>query len=581
MSPLPLFAKPKKGKSHTVTPTLPKSQGPKASGALYKKRQKPKSKNPPTKTKVIPPKLTEGSEQSHSVSSGTVPDPQDLERNIQLASTGLPSTLDEGTRKSQPLTEGPTTHPKNSWGNIQPLDRDLTSMTCNEGTAKTMSRLEGLLGDKDSGGNKPPANMEPINPTVADPSGIGAKYLVDQTQSTRLRYQSMTENKGKPSHEGELDTQPLVLSTYVDVRAFLLFDDKAQESEEDILGAGEEMDEDSQAANIQSSDTDSSCDDILKKYDNTLPLTKRQLVKYLRKVSTVLLDKITEDSREKHQEAVVNYANLKASIDDYYDENIAHRNQTDKLVEVSISSLDKSSTTISDLYKGLDVITQLLKDINNDVKDDLATNMKIDEAVKTFSKIPTQTTEIISLVKTFDFSTLHSQVGPRIDKGKGIATNSNEDPSKKLVLASTIIHLDPDEKVKVPYMINGKLYYLANKEEAKKLGINPKEAISTKAGEQFKKAQDAEHEVLKREHSKKVKRLTKLNKRRAEEYMWTITNKIKPEPITNIKIHPNTKPVVVSVFWNNDKKNFDVHNPFKFTDFGINVFLAHWWIRLH
>ncbi|GKC38048.1 hypothetical protein Tco_1050432, partial [Tanacetum coccineum] len=43
----------------------------------------------------------EGSKQSHSVSSGTVPDPQDPERNIQLAGTGLPSTLDEGTPKSQ------------------------------------------------------------------------------------------------------------------------------------------------------------------------------------------------------------------------------------------------------------------------------------------------------------------------------------------------------------------------------------------------------------------------------------------------------------------------------------------------
>ncbi|GKG57729.1 hypothetical protein Tco_0587327, partial [Tanacetum coccineum] len=40
-------------------------------------------------------------------------------------------------------------------------------------------------------------------------------------------------------------------------------------------------------------------------------------------------------------------------------------------------------------------------------------------------------------------------------------------------------------------------------EEAKKFGTNPKEAISTKASEQFKKAQDAKHEVLKREHSKK------------------------------------------------------------------------------
>ncbi|GJY60715.1 retrovirus-related pol polyprotein from transposon TNT 1-94 [Tanacetum coccineum] len=71
--------------------------GPEASGALSKKRKQPKPKRPPTKTKESPPKPTEGSEQSHLVSSGTVPDPQDLERDIQLASTGLPSTLDEGT----------------------------------------------------------------------------------------------------------------------------------------------------------------------------------------------------------------------------------------------------------------------------------------------------------------------------------------------------------------------------------------------------------------------------------------------------------------------------------------------------
>ncbi|GKG46596.1 hypothetical protein Tco_0501442, partial [Tanacetum coccineum] len=72
--------------------------------------------------------------------------------------------------------------------------------------------------------------------------------------------------------------------------------------------------------------------------------------------------------------AAVSYADLKASIDQYYDENIAHRDQTDKLMKASMSSLDRSSTTISDLYKGPDVITQLLKDINNVVKDDPAAN---------------------------------------------------------------------------------------------------------------------------------------------------------------------------------------------------------------
>ncbi|GKC45590.1 hypothetical protein Tco_1063312, partial [Tanacetum coccineum] len=103
----------------------------------------------------------EGSEQSHSVSLGTVPDLQDLERDIQLPSTGLPSTLDEGTRLSKLFLR-----------------------------AKTTPRPKGSLRDKDSGGNIPPADMEPIHTPIADPSGTGAKYLVDETQSTRLRYRS-------------------------------------------------------------------------------------------------------------------------------------------------------------------------------------------------------------------------------------------------------------------------------------------------------------------------------------------------------------------------------------------------------
>ncbi|GJT37098.1 hypothetical protein Tco_0936963 [Tanacetum coccineum] len=151
VSPLPLSAKPKKGKSHTVTLTLPKSQGPEASGALSKKSIKPKSKKTPVETKATStPKPTKGSEQSHPVSLGTVPDPQDLERNIQLASTGLPSTLDEGTRKSQPLPESTTIDPKDLVGN-KPIDTGLTSMAFDEGTAKTTSHPKGSLGDKDSG----------------------------------------------------------------------------------------------------------------------------------------------------------------------------------------------------------------------------------------------------------------------------------------------------------------------------------------------------------------------------------------------------------------------------------------------
>ncbi|GJW91639.1 hypothetical protein Tco_0169192 [Tanacetum coccineum] len=252
---------------------------------------------------------------------GSVHDPQDPERNIQLTGTGLPSILDEGTCKSQPFPEGTTTDPKDSGGNIQPANKGLPSTASNEGTAKTTPRPEGPLGDKDSG--------ETNHPLIWN-------------QSTPLL----------------LILQALVLT---------------QESEEAILGAGDEIDEDSQTTALQhqssppqankpqsshaldteASDTHSSSEDLLTKYDNTFPLTEQQLVKYLRKVPSTLFPRIIEDHWEKHEEAAVYYANLKASIDDYYNENITHKDHTDKLVEATMSSLDQSNTATSDLYKGL------------------------------------------------------------------------------------------------------------------------------------------------------------------------------------------------------------------------------------
>nr|GEU71644.1 retrovirus-related Pol polyprotein from transposon TNT 1-94 [Tanacetum cinerariifolium] len=403
-----------------------------------------------------------------------------------------------GTHKSQPLPDITTTHPKDLGGNKTLLDKDITSTTLDEGTAKTIPRLEGSLGDKDSGGNIPPADMEPIHTHVADPSGTGAKYQVDETQSTRLS------------------------------------------------------------------------------------ISRRCL-------ESSLIESL------RHEEAAVSYANVKAFIEEYYEENIAHQDQTDQLVASSMSSLDKRKSYISDLYKGLNVITELLKDINNAVKDDPATNKKINEAIKTFSKISTQTTEILSLAfKGQPSSAPSSSVTPTLAltyilanvEGENATNTSTKEPfshtkgeTGDTTMATPISSIypteDKEEKMKKA-VEETKLLAMPRpevikviREEEKKIKIDLKEAISTKAGETFKKAQDPEHEVLKKEHSKKVKRLTGLNRRRAKEYIWTMTNKIKPKPITDVRIYPNTKPIVASIFRNNDKRNFNVHNPFKFIDFGI------------
>ncbi|GJR80895.1 hypothetical protein Tco_0151680 [Tanacetum coccineum] len=241
VSPLPFSGKKKKVKSQTMTPTLPKSQGPKASRALSKKSQKPKSKKTLTETQVTPPiRLTEGSKQSHSLSSGNVPDPQDPERNIQFAGTRLPSTsLDEGIHKSQPLPKRPR-------------------------------------GDKDSEGLKPPDDMEPLTNHVADPLGTGAKYQESDNEEVFVAEEEMDEDIS-PTYE-EFQSPP---------------PNKEQPK----------------PSHVQESDSDSPNPE-LKKYDNILPLTERHLVNYLRKVSRVLLT-------------------------GYYEENVDHRDQTNKLVQAT------------------------------------------------------------------------------------------------------------------------------------------------------------------------------------------------------------------------------------------------------
>ncbi|GJS09719.1 hypothetical protein Tco_0366515 [Tanacetum coccineum] len=220
VSSLLFSGKKNKVKSQTVTPILPKLQGLEALESLSQKRKKPLSKKAPKETKATPPtKPTEG-------------------YNYDLR---VPSTAS------------------------------------NEGTAKTTPRLEGELRDKESEGNKPPADMEPIHPTVADPSGTGAEYQVDETKYTRLR--------------------------------------------------------------------------------------------------------------TKHEESVVSYADIKASIEGYYEENIDYREQTDKLVKATMDSLDKTATDKVNLLNALNGVTETLKAVQHAVKDDPAINKKVIKATEAYPKI--------------------------------------------------------------------------------------------------------------------------------------------------------------------------------------------------
>ncbi|GJZ84769.1 hypothetical protein Tco_0650108 [Tanacetum coccineum] len=463
----------------------------------------------------LPYSLIQDFKQSHSVFLGHVLDPQDLERNKQVVGTRLPFTqLDEGTHKSQILPEG---------------------------TSKTKPLHEGTHGDKDSAELKQPADMEPSTTPVVTFSEV------------------------------EPGTETLQLTTFADVQALLLFDDEMiQESDDDdVLEAREEMDEDipptkarsppsnqehpksSHAQETNESDSNSSCPDALRKYNNIFPLTEIQL----------------------HEEAAISYADLRASIKGYYIENVDHREQTDKLVQETMNCLDKNSTDKANLLKALNGVTKTLKVIQDAIKDDPALNKKVIEATEAYTKNLTNLTKLLTLAATEEppsqtkgetdhmetqvteedkvekeqepeeptntvlvssFRPLESttsastpltsiistsQPEPPVPQkeGKGITTDEQLESQPKLVKASSDVHPDPDAPILVPYEINLKLFQLTEKQiqayidkeemikqakifemtknavikvvhkEAEKIGLDPKKVKSAKGGEKFKK----------------------------------------------------------------------------------------------
>ncbi|GKA63764.1 hypothetical protein Tco_0763370, partial [Tanacetum coccineum] len=106
------------------------------------------------------------------------------------------------------------------------------------------------------------------------------------------------------------------------------------------------------------------------------------------------------------------------------------------------------------------------------------------------------------------------QVTLRTDRGKRIAMDDTAEPTKKIMPASRKVHHDPNALILV------------------------------------KKAMELRKKIL-------------------DNYIWITTSRLKPELITDVRIHPNSKPVVLTVYKGNDKRNFEVHNPFKFGDFRV------------
>ncbi|GJX77516.1 hypothetical protein Tco_0324327 [Tanacetum coccineum] len=179
--------------------------------------------------------------------------------------------------------------------------------------------------------------------------------------------------------------------------------------------------------------------------------------------------------------------------------------------------------------------------------------VSVKHAVPISSVKPTETPEVQPITTIISTSQHELSIPQR--EGKGIATDDQPKVQTKLVKALSIVHPNPDAPILVLYTINEKFFYLTE--------------------EQIQAHLDKEDHIKKAEEKAKrlaMTKLTELNKKRADEYMWTMSNRLKLEPIADVKIHPNSKPALLTMYKNNDKRNFDVHNPFKFADFGITEY---------
>ncbi|GKG13372.1 hypothetical protein Tco_0350332 [Tanacetum coccineum] len=78
-------------------------------------------------------------------------------------------------------------------------------------------------------------------------------------------------------------------------------------------------------------------------------------------------------------------------------------------------------------------------------------------------------------------------------------------------------------------------------------GCDTKALQSAKGGQDFLKKQDAEIKVLNRERLEKLTKAKELRKKRIDQFKWTTSSRFKPEKITDIHIHPNTKQVAITL----------------------------------
>ncbi|GJS74939.1 hypothetical protein Tco_0724820 [Tanacetum coccineum] len=625
VSPLPFSKKKNKVKSQTVTPTLPMSQGPEASESLPHKRKKPLSQKAPKETKATsPPKPTEEELAVWANLSPTwpgilVPDFQVLNELKTTSNPACPlfrqtcslSTNVKGVNETNIATEYPPSHTK---GETDANNQEKPEEPKHSSDANI--EFIGSSTPQPSVTQAQPITI--INPELIIPQREG-KVLVPYTINGKLFHLTAKQI------EAHLDKEEQIKKAEEEARLLAINKPeviKVVREEAKKLGIHLKEAITAKAGEKFKKAQDAEHEVLKKKHAekvrNSLELKKHKYDNYTWTISSRLKpEKITDIKIHPKTKPVVItvYRGIDGKNFDVHDP-FAFRKfgiyELDELRKIiprkkntvtsinqfllpandSLRTSDYSSvgtfkkftmnhSPLSERHTGLKVnLFSSIKQFTPTLSlTHIPANVEGENEPNTITEDPSSHTEgetdASKQEKPENLSTQH------IDS-KGIAMDERAEDQRKLVKASSIVRLDPDAPVLEEQIkkvreesrllaINKLEVIKVVREEAKKLGIHPKEVITAKAGENFKKAQDAEHEVLKKQYTKKARKSLELRKHKYDNYMWTISSsRLKPEKIIDIKIYPKTKPVVITVYRGTEGRNFDVHNPFAFGEFCIS-----------
>ncbi|GJU78795.1 retrovirus-related pol polyprotein from transposon TNT 1-94 [Tanacetum coccineum] len=427
---------------------------------------------------------------------------------------------------------------------------------------------------KDPEGSKQPAGMG-LRATKPN-KGADTKYQVDKTQSTRFE-DAFPLPSDEEIHPPSSTEQPSTKSQHTD-----------------------QPSTDHQSPSPNKDHSKSSKTKQHKEFDHSPDASDSESSSYY-KTFKLYDNYVAEDNLENHEDAAASYAKLRMEIAGIHDATYKANENTD-------TTLRNYEKIISQIENSQEVIQSIIASLETDIAEIKAMMTKIFCAFRgqPFSapsgsvpkpklaliRIPAKKKEthshtegeqadmvtkeqneeeITKEVPKISTQVITEECGSslsisRVNKGKGIAIKSDPSPPK-LVKASKEEYLDKKERMDKA-MKEAQLSEPMIKQVAAEI-VNDAE-VKIKGPKDFFKHQDAHFKILTRAHTEKLKQKDELRKRRFDQYVCNTNSKLKPEIITDIFIHLNTKPVTITVYGNNDPINFDIHRNFKFSDFGIS-----------